>query len=51
ELEPAGFPEPSPVHRFHRFTPVRTGSKRFFTGFTDYRFWASSRTGDVPGSR
>ncbi|MCI70555.1 hypothetical protein A2U01_0091818, partial [Trifolium medium] len=44
EQEPTGFLEPSPVHRFRRFTPVHAGSERFLTGFTDFRFWDSFRT-------
>jgi hypothetical protein len=47
--DPAGFLEPSPVHRFIRFSPVQTGSKRLFSGFVDYRFLASVRTGAVTG--
>jgi hypothetical protein len=42
KIELTGFPEPS---------PVRAGSEHFSTGSTDYRFFASSRTGVVTYSR
>jgi hypothetical protein len=51
KIGPAGFPKPPPVQWFRRFETVRDGFSLILTGFADWRFTASVRTGAVTGSR